>query len=239
MKIYLSLQTHRKTQGFGENKACITTQNRIVPTSKYGRCPDNSRPFYKSIGMEGHNGEDWACFFKEPIYFPVVAHIKGGGVTKWYSKDASDMSGGLGVDVFSRDPVFIDILPTEAGPNATATWKAQNRYLRVKFRFWHLHSGWRDKNVVLGEMVGLGDSTGASSGNHLHWGMKFVDDNDNTLDSNNGYFGGVDFSPWMQNKFILDKLGKKPALTNAQKVYKVAYYFRMPILNEVGKLLDN
>ena len=99
-------------------------------------------------------------------------------------------------------------------------------------------------------MVGLGGSTGNSSGNHNHNGIKLVGHNDITLDKNNGWYGNVDYGTWKlpdaqgnmlpvyTNQFILDKLQKKHKLTNAQKVYKVAYYFRLPILNEVGKLLE-
>ncbi len=244
MKIYLPLDTHRKTQGWAENKACISYQGKVI--SKRGNdCPVGYLDFYTSMGMKGHNGEDWACFFKEPIFFSIVATNKDGKVIKWYSKDSSDVQDGLGVDVFSGEPIPIDVLPEGTGSQARKLWEAQNRSIRVKFRYWHLESGWRDKDVVLGEMVGLGDSTGASSGNHLHWGMKFVDANDNTLDKDNGFYGAVDFSRWTidpdtnkRYEFILDKIKKPHKLTNAQYVYRVAYYFRLPILNEVGKLLE-
>jgi len=237
MKIYLPIDTHRKTQGFGENLACISRMQKIT-TKRGSFCPVGYQDFYKSIGMKGHNGEDWACFYKEPIFFPVAATKKGGGFMEWYSVEASDTAGGIGVDVISRESLLIDVLPEEAGPHARALWKAQNRYLRVKFRFWHMDTAWKDRSVMLGEMIGLGDSTGASSGDHIHWGMKFVDAHDLTLDRDNGYYGAVPIDNWLEDKFILDKLKKNHTLTNAQKVYRVAYYFRMPILRKVGKLLE-
>ena len=239
LKIYRPLQTDHKTQGWGENKACINYQGKVV-TKRGFTCPNGYEDFYKSINMKGHNGFDFACFYKEPIFFSTVATNKDGKAIEWYSKDASDMAGGLGVDVFPKDLISLDVLPSETGPHARKLWEDQNRSIRVKFRFWHFHSGWKDVDVKLGEQIGCGNSTGKSSGNHLHWlGAKFVDANDITLDKNNGYYGAVDFTEWYINQFILDKLGRKPVLTNAQKVYKVAYYFRLPILNEVGKLIDN
>jgi hypothetical protein len=85
----------------------------------------------------------------------------------------------------------------------------------VKFRFWHLKSvAIADAkrptpddprpapNVKTGDLIGYCDSTGQSSGHHLHWSMKIVAENSMTLDANNGYYGAVDFSSWFENTFV-------------------------------------
>ncbi len=237
IKIYRTIATNKLTQDFHDSKACISRQGKVI--SKRGNvCPIGYQDLYKSFNMNSHGAKDFACFYREPTFFPIVATDREGKTVNWYSKEASDVSGGLGVDIFSVEPIALDVLPDEAGPQARELWLAQNHSIRLKMRIWHLDQAWKDRDVKLGEMVGLGGSTGNSSGNHNHNGIKLVGKNDETLDRNNGWYGNVDYSMWYTNQFILDKLGKKNRLTNAQLVYKVAYYFRMPIFNEVGKLLE-
>ncbi len=238
LKIYRNISTDRLTQDFHDSKACINYQGKVI-TKRGNVCPTGYQDLYESFGMKSHGAKDLACYYREPTFFPIVATNRDGKAVNWYSKDASDSSGGLGVDVFSAEPIALGMLPPQAGSQARELWKAQDFTIRLKMRIWHLDRAWKDRDVKLGEQVGEGGSTGNSSGNHNHNGIKFVGKNDETLDKNNGWFGNVDYTMWYTNQFILDKLGRKHTLTNAQYVYKLAYYFRLPILNEVGKLLDN
>jgi len=119
MKVYRPIQSNYKTQGFGENKACAKTNIHGVAITPYkvlgtrtGICPVDYKPFYKLLGLKGHNGEDWATWHAEPFYFPVEAD------TEWIVRNEIDYSGGKGIDVFSEKPILDG--------------------KRVKFRFWHL-----------------------------------------------------------------------------------------------------
>jgi murein DD-endopeptidase MepM/ murein hydrolase activator NlpD len=48
--------------------------------------------------------------------------------------------------------------------------------------------------ITEGQLIGLCDNTGFSSGSHLHWGKRLKDKSGSILNYNNGYFGYVDFS---------------------------------------------
>lgn len=204
------IKTNWLTQGFGENKAMVKLNkwNRpirpfIVKSIPSTGIPDGWTGFYTALGMKGHNSDDWMSWHGEPLYFSTKAK------TAWYSLDASDQDGGIGVDVFSVSRIHIPVLPPETGVEARKDWEAHNHTIRVKFRGWHLLKAWKDEEVLLGELVGYCDNSGASSGSHLHgWAMKFVDDNDNTFDTNNGYYGCVDYRKIgaFENIFILDHL---------------------------------
>lgn len=195
MKIYRPIQTNRKTQGFGENKACVSDYPHFKVVGKVNnQCPSGYKDFYLSMGMSGHNGEDWALWNGEPIYFPVLADIKWTGV--W----ATDNYGGVGIDVISD-------------------------HLLVKFRFWHLKKlAIPDKSEVhFGQLLGWGDSTGASSSPHLHWSRKKIDKYWETENSNNGYYGAEDFSEDFENKFVLEVLGITPELSLEEKTKKLVF----------------
>src|SRR3990167_4396083 len=244
MLVYRPIASNKKTQGFGENNACVRTNPSGQPYYPYkiigvssGLCPLGTKPFYPLIGLNGHNGQDNRAYYRESVCFPVIAE------TKWWGRSEVDAGGGIGVDVFSKDRVYIDVLPTECGELARRDWWANERKVYVKFRFWHLQSFLlEDKpkiqtgvfsdgspqmapEIMLGDVIGLADSTGASSGDHLHWAMKIVTVNGQTLDGDNGYSGAVDFSSLYTDMFILDMLGRKQVLSLSQHVAKVRDMF--------------
>jgi murein DD-endopeptidase MepM/ murein hydrolase activator NlpD len=51
--------------------------------------------------------------------------------------------------------------------------------------------------VRLGQVIGTVDSTGNSTGNHLHFGIRR-----NPINNNNGYFGWIDPLPYMEEEMI-------------------------------------
>lgn len=226
MKIFRPMATNSANpQLFGENKACIKVDSAgqaiyptVVTPKSNNTCPVGFKSFYDEVlKLKGHTGEDWSCWRGEPIYFPVEAD------TMWYSKDASDAAGGLGVDVCSKSPVLIDSLPPQAGPRARAIHTSSGGFLHLKFRFWHALNVWPDKDVAIGEKIMLGDSTGASSGDHVHWCMKFCDAQGNTIDNENGYGGAVDFRRWFRNMFILEYLQREEVLTGKELARKALF----------------
>ena len=193
LRIYRPIKTDLFTQGFYDNKPCAKTDSdgkpirpyKIISPNDQNICPIGSTKFYPLMGMKGHGGEDWLASHGEEVYFPVVTQETG-----WYTQDASDSDGGIGVDVISKNPISIFGIQSY-----------------VKFRFWHLLRTVKGVDVLEGYLIGYADNTGASGGNHLHWGMKLCDKDGNALNNDNGFYGGVDFHPFFTNQFILDVLG--------------------------------
>lgn len=190
MIIYRPIRSNLCTQGFGENKVCAKIYSDgeavrpfAIVVSNGITCPVGSAKFYPLMNLEGHDGEDWIARYGENLYFPVDASEAGG----WHSVEASDVEGGLGVDVVSNKPFY------------------KGNYL--KFRFWHLVEGYKDIDVTFGELIGKCDSTGASGGNHLHWAMKQCDKDGNSIYPNNGYCGAETFRIFFNNTFVLDVIG--------------------------------
>lgn len=151
----------------------------LMRTQRFG---ENRLPVYKEMGMRGHNGEDWKCYEGEPIYHA--------GDFVGRAKTETDRQGGIGVDVFSNDK--------------------QEDLGYIKLRYWHLEkvAVYDGQEILPGQLIGYGDSTGISTGHHLHWSLKQVSQSGRTLNKDNGYLGAIDFSPWFDHtKFVLDVLG--------------------------------
>ena len=152
--IYRPVRTNFLTQGFGENKVDA----------------------YKKMGMQGHNGIDMACWYKEPVYHsaPWPGRVK----------TEVDKDGGIGVDVISLKPF-------------------EDGYHR-KLRFWHLERVlvYDGQEVSMGHKIGLGDSTGLSTGHHVHLGLKRCNAKGESIDWGNGYFGAMEFE--LSPQFVLD-----------------------------------
>lgn len=215
MRIYRCIQSNYLIQGFGENNACgkIISNGKIDVLGKTnGVCPSGYYSLYdRLLGMRGHNGLDFASFYKEPGYFDTETDCQ------WNQYIEIDSNGGLGIDVVSSVPV----LPcTEGCPEGTMH--------HIKRRYWHNISAvingaeWSyeqcrafiggqerrlaKENVRFGERIFLADSTGISSGNHVHDSTKWCNANGDGLHTNNGYNGAFDDGTFRVNKFVLDVL---------------------------------
>lgn len=172
--LYRPLISNNITQGWGANLACIQRDGRIVST-RNGNCPANARPYYQSIGMDGHNGLDFSAMRGEHIFHAATF----GG---WMYTE-TDNAGGIGVNVVSNDPVCL----------------MDGQEVYVKLRCWHLKApvGHDGKQVTFGQTIGLANNTGASSSDHLHFGVKICDKKGNALEKNNGYYGAFDPTPYI------------------------------------------
>lgn len=150
-------------------------------------------PMYLNMGMKGHNGLDYFAKHGEPIY---ACH-------DGYAYYQIDTGGGHGVVIRSTEKIDGKLFKTI---------------------YWHLPDPTKepllsspitetDPNgkgqfVKRGDLIGYADNTGLSTGDHLHFGMKFITEGENggafyNLNQNNGYYGAVDPVPYM-NLFISD-----------------------------------
>lgn len=131
-------------------------------------------PIYQKHGLKAHNGWDLCCWYKEPIYHS--------GNFTGKAKTEVDMAGGIGVDIISLKP---------------------HPKTHIKLRYWHLQKAavYDGQIIKQGDLIGWGDSTGFSTGNHLHFGLKPCDEKGKPLYRNNGYFGAIDPEPYFINSF--------------------------------------
>lgn len=212
MKTYRHVFTNQMNQGFGENKSCAKTNIDRSPVrpfaikTKIGNfCDVGYVNFYQAVGMKGHNGIDFAAWHGEPVYF--ADEFDG------WMKTEHDQDGGLGVDIVSNAP----ILP--------CTEQNCSEVHFIKRRHWHGLSviGWDGKQVKMGDLVMLADSSGASSGDHLHTSLKWCDKDGNGIHTDNGYYGAFP-DPDFENTFVLDVLRVRvQALSAIQLAAKVIF----------------
>jgi len=163
---YRPIKYNILTQGFGENK----------------------HPYYKSIGMLGHQGWDWFLKNGDKIYWN--ANLAGEVI-----EIHKDNSGGIGIVIVVRD---------EDGQ-----W--------YKVRFWHILVGGVKvqvgQKIETGKVVALGNNTGISTNPHLHWDLKplkWYKDGKYELLYPKGtqeyedYRGAIDITPFFKNIFVKD-----------------------------------
>jgi len=143
----------------------------------------NKSPRYKEADMKGHNGIDWVLKEGDPIYFDCDC----AGIVV---ENHIDSKGGLGVVIITDDKDGL-----------------------FKHRYWHLKQFHAKvgQRVETGDLLGWGDNTGMSTGHHLHRDMKRLEwwsggTNYKIQDYKNGYFGGIDYEPFLENIFVLKKM---------------------------------
>src|SRR3990167_7060215 len=141
----------------------------------------NATPFYKEMGMKGHNGEDWYALDSTEVY----ATHDGRVVFTGY-----DGGGGLGVVIRTNEK--FDYYRPDNGVFEPAYFKTI---------YWHLK---RDtikvtggQEVKQGDLIALADNTGRSTGSHLHFGLKPIMKGEldwiwYNAEPSNGYNGAID-----------------------------------------------
>lgn len=166
--------------------------NPYFVTQKFGETADLA--YYKANGINftGHNGVDMAAKHGEPIY----ATHDG----KAYYEIDSDQ--GHGVVLITNDK--FDYLDGQAF---------------YKTIYWHMCDSSKEPqykspvegndglSLKAGDLIGYADSTGLSTGDHLHFGLKPVAQNEPSftwfnIEQNNGYQGAIDPTPYFNGQFI-------------------------------------
>lgn len=128
--------------------------------------------YKKLFGYDGHNGTDIVA----PKYTPVYAAHSG------YIIEANSGSGfGVRTSLYFEADGFEWVLVHGHLDN----------YIPLPKIPWDYK--YRGKYVAQGDKIGEVDSTGFSTGNHLHWGL-YQYKNGVKLNINNGYSGAID--PW-------------------------------------------
>lgn len=136
---------------------------------------------YSQFNLKGHNGLDIAA----PKSTPVLA-VHDGNMEHFQD----DNGYGINARVFFDDP--------------------ENPGQRFEITYGHFEKyegGARD--VKRGEVIGYVDSTGFSTGNHLHFGVRKWNQN-GILNYDNGYLGGLDPLTYLKPRAFLVGYHKHP-----------------------------
>ncbi len=155
LRLYYPVCPFYVSQGFGQNLPCVKdfglpTQN-IVTGADNATCPIGYEKLYEKFGWTGHDGMDLQAGIQ-----PVRAAC-GGKVVEIQDVPAR----GLGVGILTNEQYDF----AELGPHY------------AKVRYWHLqeiHVKAGD-TIEVGQVIGISDSTGYSSGNHLHFELDLMD----------------------------------------------------------------
>ncbi len=124
-----------------------------------------------------------------------------------------NLAGHNGIDWLIQDgePVYFDVdgrgKVIEVSLDYSAGLGVVVQTEGFKHIFWHLKRvDVKVGDIVeTGDLLGLGDSTGYSTGPHLHRGLKKCDENGITINRDNSYDGAIDPILFLQNIWVVDK----------------------------------
>lgn len=148
LRLYYPVRPYHVNQPFGFNRPCVKNFGQsdqvIVTGSDNETCPVGFDKLYPHFGMAAHNGLDLMAG-EQSVY---AAH--SGTVIEMQTVP----SRGLGIGILTDEAVDLDGMGSHF----------------VKVRYWHLKS-FNVKvgdHVEVGDIIGISDNTGYSSGDHLH-----------------------------------------------------------------------
>ena len=168
-------------------------------SQEFGR---NFNNWYKEDGLKGHSGVDFAC----PTGTPIIAPCDGVVVAV-----STDIQRGLGASIMSDE---------------TFDWKEPCKFICIHWHFKSVAVKVGDK-VKTGDLLGLSDNTGQSTGSHLHFSVIPVatDGSRRPLEPNNGYNNCINPIPYLE-------LEKKPETPKTIKIKELQF-----LLNKWGAKL--
>ncbi|MFA6161769.1 MAG: M23 family metallopeptidase [Patescibacteria group bacterium] len=150
----------------------------------------------KGINIVGHNGIDFIAWHGQPVHAAHDGIVTFSGIDKFFGE-------------------YIEISTTERKNIGGVIAYAKTVYV-------HFYKSGRLKftgdRVKVGDVIGYADSTGLSTGTHLHFGLKrgelvsspldFM-----TMDPNNGYLGAIDPTPFW-TKYAAEDAEKVTGIMN-------------------------
>jgi len=174
---------------------------------------ENKHPYYKSVGMLGHNGLDIGT----PTGTPVYASHDGRVI-----QVSNVVKNGLGVKLVT-DRKY------EYRGQEYYFWTVYWHFLELKVQY--------DDYVLAGDLIGLADNTGISTAPHLHYALlpcyEIAPGYFEKLFPNNGYNGYIDPLPYlisMKQLIGVKSTGRQYLLGN-DGIYR--WIFNETLLNEL------
>lgn len=168
------------------------------------------------------------------IYRPVSTNkITQGWGTQgaWYRENGINVDGHTGIDFacWRGEPVYHSATfdgeaRTEVDRKGGIGVRVINKETGESVLYWHLLKPVvaDGEEVRFARLIGYGDSTGFSTGNHVHFGEKEVSSSGATKNRDNGYYGAINPTDHFENTFVLDTLGGSipddiPTINSLQK----------------------
>lgn len=155
LRLYYPVRPFHVNQHFGDNIPCVkdfglASQN-IVDGANNTTCPVGYDKLYTHFGMSGHNGTDLQAGEQN-----VYAACDGVVVEK-----QTVPARGLGLGILTNEQYDFGNYGTHY----------------IKIRYWHLKSFNCEvgDTIKAGQLIGVSDNTGYSSGNHLHFEGNLMD----------------------------------------------------------------
>lgn len=175
---------------------------------------------------------------------PVFITQMFGGNGEYYRANGIDIDGHNGIDFLTRRGQEVraahDGTVVYAGVDNKEGWgvvirtneprQYNNGEAYFKTIYWHLIPDIPVKvgqSVRVGDIIGFADSTGLSTGDHLHFGLKpqVMGENDwiwYNLEQSNGYLGAIDPYPYFNGYYAYDAQKVIGILTKMIELLKVA-----------------
>lgn len=193
LELFKPLFPHRINQQFGANLPCVEKRNdisldkrKIVTGQSDLTCPVGYEKLYPLLGLpKGHNGLDLGATIQN-IYSSCE------GVVTEMSVEAAR---GLGIGITTEQKYEI----------------GNGNIHHIHIRYWHLKeikvkAGDR---IKVGDLIGITNSTGYSSGNHLHFEIKPVEKNSKgefyNVYQDNGYYGAIDSLSYISDHYAQEE----------------------------------
>lgn len=198
----------------------------MLPPIKQGKRHKAGIYVQQTLANIGEFQECITQLFNNPSdKYKVYGMNRHNGIDLWYDEGTEVFACHGGVGVYKENDIT-----------------GYGNYYRVtgegfQTTYGHLKSGTPSRTVKAGELIGLGDSTGNSTGHHLHLTVKRIDANGNVINANDSMGGAVDPLPlitWWNEELMTQE--------EVRNLYRLAFY-REPDAGELtfwtGKVLGD
>lgn len=152
-----------------------------------------------------------------PLKQIVVSQEFGMNFLDFYQKMGMKGHNGIdfvtinGTECFATHDGEVTFAGTDGDGGISVTLLSEEGHFKTIY--YHLKDVYCKKGdlVKAGDLIGHCDNTGKmTTGNHLHFGMKFLDDNNfNVINYGNGYFGAVNPAPYFKYTYNGQEIGNK------------------------------